>query len=645
MSIKNMNWIDLSIWVREVSEKLRNSYIDNIYGFKGDIVIRLRSSSGERLYLVAMPGSHVFLSTREIFERRDMESMKGFIELMRRFVRDCRISDIRQVPCERILDIEISCGRDSYILTLELIPRGVIILRDLNGVIKTVSKVVKTRDRILRPGLIYKSPPARSVILCEKDREKLLKNFMKGYDIIRGLVVGLGIPPEISEEFLYRENLGRDLDPKKQDLSMIEGIIARAEKFIEEILRNARPCVVYDENNNPIDFYSITPISRDIDCKPRDSFNSILDEYYTKSILREVQEDSEIRKLREILGRLKTSREDLEKSLNSYREYLSFIEKNYLDLEKILECYKTHIKNPSVCPQDLDNMKIEFRNMKIILSLGDLSLEFDPREDLKKFYIDLRKKISQIEKSIKRIDDETKNIEEKLSRRKKEIEMSRDIMSIRSLKKIEWYERYHWYITSEGLIAIGGRDADQNESIVRKYLEEQDLFFHADIQGGSVFILKNPDKGSEKSITEVALLAGCYSRAWTLGYGSIDVYYVRGSQVSKSPPSGEYLAKGSFMIYGERKWIRGVELKLGIGIEIVKEGYPRVFIAPPDIIRDRALAYAIIIPGSENPHEIADKIIRKWIEKYKNYETMIRAIEPKDIISKIPGRSRLIEIS
>ena len=55
----------------------------------------------------------------------------------------------------------------------------------------------------------------------------------------------------------------------------------------------------------------------------------------------------------------------------------------------------------------------------------------------------------------------------------------------------EWYERYHWFITSDGLLAVGGRDSSSNSALVRKHLTEQDIVFHAEIYGSPFFILKN----------------------------------------------------------------------------------------------------------------------------------------------------------
>ena len=269
----------------------------------------------------------------------------------------------------------------------------------------------------------------------------------------------------------------------------------------------------------------------------------------------------------------------------------------------------------------------------------------DLGEDFKQNYIKINKEIAQQQKKIERIRREIEKVNEKIREFLEKRKLAEEVARIKSEKRKEWYEKYHWIITSENLLAIGGRNEDQNESIVRKYLGERDLFFHADIHGGSVFILKNGVYAGERSIREVAHLAACYSSAWRSGFGSVDVFYVGSDQVSKSPPSGEYLPKGSFMIYGEKKWVRGVELRLGIGIEIVNNKYPRIIVGPPDYISNKTSIYAILVPGDQDIASVAEEIIEKWLEKHSEYEVYIRSLEKEEIIPRIPGKSRILYIN
>ena len=35
-----------------------------------------------------------------------------------------------------------------------------------------------------------------------------------------------------------------------------------------------------------------------------------------------------------------------------------------------------------------------------------------------------------------------------------------------------WFEKFYWFISSENYLVIGGRDQQQNELIVKKYLND-----------------------------------------------------------------------------------------------------------------------------------------------------------------------------
>ena len=100
--------------------------------------------------------------------------------------------------------------------------------------------------------------------------------------------------------------------------------------------------------------------------------------------------------------------------------------------------------------------------------------------------------------------------------------------AIQHVRNKEWYERYRWFITSDGLLAIGGRDASSNSAIIRKHLEEQDLVFHAEIHGSPFFILKNSHSldNIDRSLLEVGQATVSFSRAWKDGLYGSDAYWV-----------------------------------------------------------------------------------------------------------------------
>jgi predicted ribosome quality control (RQC) complex YloA/Tae2 family protein len=139
---------------------------------------------------------------------------------------------------------------------------------------------------------------------------------------------------------------------------------------------------------------------------------------------------------------------------------------------------------------------------------------------------------------------------------------------IRKRVQRKWYEKYRWFFSSDGFLVLGGKDATTNEMLVKKHLEQNDVVFHADIQGAPFFIVKNPHNQPVPDSTrlQAAQAAASYSKIWSRGMGSADVYEIRPEQVSKTPPAGEYLPKGAFMIYGAKIWHKNVEVKVAVGI-------------------------------------------------------------------------------
>lgn len=130
----------------------------------------------------------------------------------------------------------------------------------------------------------------------------------------------------------------------------------------------------------------------------------------------------------------------------------------------------------------------------------------------------------------------------------------------------EWYEKFHWFFTSNGFLVIGGRDAQQNEMLNARHFDDKDLFFHADIFGASTVIMKNGTEADANSKNEAAQFAGCYSSAWERMLSTIDVYMLMRDQVSKSTNRGS-LGTGSFLLKGEREWFKSVKLELEAFVE------------------------------------------------------------------------------
>ena len=130
--------------------------------------------------------------------------------------------------------------------------------------------------------------------------------------------------------------------------------------------------------------------------------------------------------------------------------------------------------------------------------------------------------------------------------------------------KTKWWSQYRFFETSNGFRVVAGKNAKQNDELYAKQLNENDLFFHADIQGAPATILKDAKNAKDEDMIQTAQWAGAFSSAWKIGVASVDVYCVEKSQLSKHS-SGGYIGRGAFAISSERKWFRKTPLKLKLG--------------------------------------------------------------------------------
>lgn len=96
-------------------------------------------------------------------------------------------------------------------------------------------------------------------------------------------------------------------------------------------------------------------------------------------------------------------------------------------------------------------------------------------------------------------------------------------------------------------------------------MDKGDYFLHCELHGAAVCILKNPSRGivPPMSIEEAATFEVCHSPSWTNNVLS-QVYWVNAEQVSKTPPTGMYIATGSFIIRGKRNFVQPRALTLGL---------------------------------------------------------------------------------
>ncbi len=198
-------------------------------------------------------------------------------------------------------------------------------------------------------------------------------------------------------------------------------------------------------------------------------------------------------------------------------------------------------------------------------------------------------------------------------------------------RKKEWYEKFHWFRSSEGFLCIGGRDATSNEIIIKKHMEKDDFVFHTEMAGSPFFIVKDGLKAGSATLQEAAQCTAIYSRAWKLGVSMAEVFYVKPDQVTKEAKAGEFVAKGSFMIYGKKNFLPA---KLECAIGILESG--QVIGGPVPAIEAQTQKRVLVLPGEERKSDLAKKI--KFLLKNADLDEIVKFLPGTGRIQKETGK-------
>ncbi|MBW2990529.1 DUF814 domain-containing protein [Candidatus Woesearchaeota archaeon] len=229
--------------------------------------------------------------------------------------------------------------------------------------------------------------------------------------------------------------------------------------------------------------------------------------------------------------------------------------------------------------------------------------------------LDIRK---SVEENASHYFEKSKKAKKKLAGAKDAVEMYKHKLGSLKQEKIqekavvkkkakkEWFEKFRWFISSDDYLVIGGRDATTNEIVIKKYAEKNDLVFHTDMAGSPFVVIKNKqaEQIPEATMQEAAVFTAVFSRAWKQGMATLAVFSVKPEQVSKKAKSGEYLAKGAFMIYGETTY-HHPEMSYAIGIY-----QDKVMGGPLSAVKKHCKEYVEIMQGNEKLSDVA-KLIKK----------------------------------
>ncbi|ABR54260.1 protein of unknown function DUF814 [Methanococcus vannielii SB] len=675
-----MTNVDISVAVNE---------LQSLIGAKFDKAFLLSGSDGKELVLkVHLPevgskeiaiglGKYKYITITE-YEREKPKNPPSFAMLLRKNLNNIKITSIEQHNFDRIVLFNFEWNELKYKLIIELFGEGNAILLDKNDVIILPLKIERWSTRNVVPKEIYKFPPQKDLepknlgysIAKDLFFEEFKKEENVNTEVVRIVSRIFGLSGVYAEEICTISNVNKSIkNPNEQEL---EDLFFGTKQFFNRVFNEI--CSKITIKNN--EYVNIDPISLKIhekipenEIKNYESFLVALDEYFSRFIIKKEIKQAEtkinklVKKQERILNSQLETKEKYEKQSVLNQEKGDLIYANYMDVDEILSTIRSarekmdwnaikEVINKNKDHQILGkiisvNEKNAEISLKLSLDYGNGIIEKNVVLDLRKnafesaddFYQKSKKfknKVSGVIEALKISEKKLNELKEKEKTDSEVLREKEENIKKKEKKLLKWYEKLKWTLI-DGYLIVAGKDATTNEMIIKRYVEKNDIVFHTLMDGAPFTVIKMKDSEKapeEKTLFEVSKFAASHSRAWKLGVGSADVYWVMPDQISKTAESGEYLKKGAFVIRGKRNFIRSAALDLGVGI-FEYDGELKLTTGTENSLKDSSKKWVILKSSKKKKSDLVKEILKEFSEFGIDDEDVLRILPPGESELKI----------
>jgi len=641
---------DVAATVRELKALILDSRVNNIYQFdQKTIVFKLHKTNLPPLRLVIEAGRR-FHST--VYAEESPTEPPAFCMMLRHYLRDSWLDSIEQYEFERIVILGFRTKTGLLRLAVELFGDGNLILINPADVIIQAMFFKRMRDRNILHGEKFLFPPAtgKNPVKISKSDLQALFEVSGEVEVVRVLARSVGLGGTYAEEVLLRTGIAKDTPCKNLTPADVLGVFETLQLLFSHLSDGKfDPCIIVGDDEAYLD---VTPLRlqryEGHVFKVFETFSEAIDEFFLKvKTVEKALVSVEVDKLQSEQKRLKRMIADQEAALageeaKSERDktvgntiYAHFSEFEAF-LNKLVVANQQGLEWSNVFAQALADKKagkppeayiegIDTKNLTVNFFVDNLHFGLNLRlsifDNANEYYERSKRAKQKSASTIVALEDSKRKLA-KIERDLTEAEHIRSLkpaemleaMAKRKIETKDWYEKFRYFTTSDGFLVVAGKDVVTNEILIKKYTQQEDVVFHAEITGSPFVVIKAEGRQiTDQALKEAGEYAAAFCRAWRENVGSADVYWVKVDQLSKSGPSGESVPHGAFFVIGKRNWMRNTPLRVAIGVETSEN--PCFIGGAIDAVRAKSKTYTVIVPGDYQGKDLLKMILKTLMLK------------------------------
>lgn len=611
--------LDVRATVLELQSQCTGSHLQNIYDINPRTFLFKFTKRDGKLSLLVESG--VRLHSTKYDREKPNVLPSSFAAKLRKHLRERRLTKFEQLGFDRVVHLEF--GHDSrpemtFHLYFEFYALGNIILTDYTQKVISLLREVKVTDKVtgvetkqLTMGMIYSGQTFQTLTVPSDVEAKLLTSRENVRNALKNALPMFA--PSMIDFCLTQATID---GKSKLEPSSVTRLLREAELCATQVNNPGekvtfRAIIKNSKDGLPIEFIPLLPLERtDDSVLVKTCFNEAVDDYFYQLEERQATErlkhqemavnkkfdsikkeqESRIAALEESIADCLRKAQVIETNLKLIEEAVLVIntglknDMSWTDLEMLIEAEKRNGRSTALLIEKLKlassliELKLPWEGQSVQL---DVDIRLGGHANANRYY-ELRKVATEkLERTKAAFSQAMRSAEAKVraDTRQSKGRSQHLIPKRRTL----WFERFNWFISSDSYLVISGKDMHQNEYLVKRLLKDGDVYVHADLTGASSVIVKNHRKSltdsadpssakppiiPHRTLLEAGNFSLCFSKAWEAKIVT-SAWWVHAAQVSKTAPSGEYLATGSFMIRGKKNFLPPAQLILSFGFMFI----------------------------------------------------------------------------